>query len=414
MHPLPLDQTISAVANLNACKLTGSGLQRQSTLPPRYRTKSYEDNFDVDTLWYDTIQVGHRLQLVCPKLNNLASAVRSARWWIDGKPVHLQHIRFRRDYDIIELKASSHKAQKLTIEIDSWSGHSNIAQIQSQIFAGLNTVVMTNKNNKLRWITDFLRFHIHHHRLEAVILMDNDSTLYSIQDLQDAIHQVDLKTILIVSAPFKYGSYFALNGKLFHVETFLQKALLHITRLRYLSKARAVLNCDIDELAYTPNTTIFDLAIESPLGFVSLSTIWRYSNLIDSDPTCHAAHRFKHIVQADKCNVKWCLAPQSLMGWSFLIWNIHWLEFEHHETTAIRRRFFYYLSRTLNYFSQIISLLLCQRAKFWHCRSTTTGWKSVRKLPPPPEQLVPDRECSAALDAVFSPSDSPGFRPPGL
>ena len=414
MHPDSRDQT-PAVTTLNACTLTGSGLQRQSRLPPRHRPKGYEGDFDADTLWYDAIQVGRRLQLICPKLNNLASVVRSARWRIDDKPARLQRIRFCRFHDIVELQASSGQAQKLTIEMESWLGNSSIAQPQPQLFAGLNTVVLMNKNNSLHWIVDFLRFHIYHHRLEGVILMDNGSTLYSLRDLQDAIRPLrGLQQHLIVAAPFKFGPYvpwlekpyLLLNKKLFHVEKFLQTALLNSVHLRYLSKARAVLNCDVDELAYTPKTTIFDLAVKNPLGLACLPTLWRYSNIMDSDPTCHAAHRLKHITRPEPCHAKYCIVPCGLMRWFPLFWNLHWLEFEQHEKSVILQLLSYRLSHALNYFFKLSSLVLCRHAKFWHCRSTTTSWKSGRKLPPPPNQLIPDYECSAALDAVFSSSDS--------
>lgn len=54
MHP---DLTIPAVVTLNACKLTGSGLKRQSKLYPNNQPRDYEAAFDADTLWYDAIQM---------------------------------------------------------------------------------------------------------------------------------------------------------------------------------------------------------------------------------------------------------------------------------------------------------------------------------------------------------------------
>ena len=68
----------------------------------------------------------------------------------------------------------------------------DVAQPQPQFFAGLNTVVVMNKNNNLRWISDFLRFHIHHHRLEGMVMMDNDSTSYDLKELEDVIYSTGL------------------------------------------------------------------------------------------------------------------------------------------------------------------------------------------------------------------------------
>ena len=406
-----------AVVTVNACKLTGSGLQRQSKLPPRHRPKGYEEGFDADTLWYDAIQKGYQLYLMCPKLNNLASKIRSARWWVNERQVDFQRIRFYRFHDVVELQLPIHmQAQTLTVEIDSWLGSSNVAQPQPQLFAGLNTVVVMNKNNSLRWVSDFLRFHIHHHRLEGVIIMDNNSTSYDLADLEDTICSTGLRQYLIISAPFKFGPYFPqlekpyllFNGEIFYAEKHLQTALLNSVQLRYLFKARAVLNCDIDELAYTPKTTIFDLAVSSPLGLVSLPVIWRYSNPVNSDPTQHAAHRLKHFaLTCEPCHAKWCVNPSGLINRFPLSWNLHWLELEQHERSTVLMFLSYRISHALNYIFKNVSLLLCRHAKFWHCRSTTTGWKSGRKSTPPITQLIPDPECEAALNAVFSSSDSP-------
>lgn len=186
-----------AVVTVNACKLTGSGLQRQSKLPPAERPKGYEEGFDADTLWYDAIQKRSRLYLMCPKLNNLVSKVRSARWWVDERQVDFQRIRFYRFHDVVELQLPTHmQARTLTIEIDSWLGLSHIAQPQPQFLKGLNTVVVMNKNNSLRWIADFLRFHIYHHKLEAMIIIDNNSAFYDLEDLEDKISSNWSSTIL--------------------------------------------------------------------------------------------------------------------------------------------------------------------------------------------------------------------------
>ena len=409
------DATLPAVAALNVCTLKGSGLKRDSKLDPRDRPQGYEESFDAYTLWYDAIQIGRRLQLFCPKLNNLAAAVRSARWTIDDKPAYLRRIRFCRFHDTIELiQVHPQSAQQLTVSIGSWSGHSKIASPQPELFAGCNTAIVMNKNNHLDWIADFLRFHIYHHKLESAIFMDNGSTLYDLQDLQDTICQADLQTALIISVPLKFGPRFAqlekpymiLRGKIFNPEKYLQTALLNIVRLRYLSQARAVLNCDIDELAYTPTTTIFDLAVRNPLGIASLAAVWRYSSPTSNDPTRHACHHFKHRVLSEPCHAKYCIVPSGIMSWFPLFWNLHWLELEQHENHVILSYLSYRFNHALNHLFKISSLLLCPGGKFWHCRSTTTGWKSYRKAALPPDKLTPDTELQAALDVVFRSPES--------
>ena len=403
------------VATLNACTLTGSGLKRESKLHLRHRPEGYEEDFDSNTLWYDAIQTDHGVQLICPKLNNLASAIRSARWTIDEEQVHLRRIHFCRFHDTIEvMSARPKRRERISIQIGSWFGYSNIAQPESRIFSKRNTVFLMNKNNHLSWITSFIRFHIYHHGLEAIVLIDNSSTLYNLQDLQDAICKTDLRVALIIPAPFRFGPrikqlekpYLVLDGQIFYVEQYLQTALLNIARLRYLSKARAVLQCDIDELAYTPRTTIFDLAVKNPFGIASMAAIWRYSNPMDKDPTRHSAHRFRHVTISELCHAKYCIVPSGIISHFPLFWNLHWLELEQHENSLILSLLSYRFNHALNYLFKISSLLFCPQGKFWHCRSTTTGWTGFRKANPSQGQLIVDPELCTALDAVFSPLDS--------
>ncbi len=399
----PPDVTIPAVVTLNACKLTGSGLKRQSKLYPNNQPRDYEAAFDADTLWYDAIQMrGGAVQLICPKLNNLTSSVRSAKWWIDERPTSLIRIRFYHRYDVIFLRASSWRVKQVTVMIGSWRGQSNVAQPQLQLFAGLNTVLTIQKNNRLDWITDFLRYHTHHHGLQGAILMDNGSTLYSPQSLQEILCQASLEATLVVSAPFKYGPHVQRLKKAVYEEKYLQCALLNIVRLRYLSKARAVLNCDIDELAHTPKTTVFDLCVRNPLSFVVLPCIWRYSHPMDPDPTRQAVHRFRHSSFLPELqHVKYCIAPKGPTSWLLWCWDIHWLSFPELGNSLVLRLFgYHYVNRIINYIFKRVSLIFYRQHTLRHCFSTSTGWKADRRQAPSNE-LILDIEWSAALDAVF-------------
>ena len=397
------DVTIPAVVTLNFCKLTGSGLRRRSKLYPNNPPKDYEAAFDADTLWYDAIQTGNQLQLICPKLNNLTSSVRSAEYWIDNKLTSFLHIRFYYRYDVIFLRASSRRVRQVTIVIGSWRSQTNVAQRQSQLFSGLNTVITTQKDNKLDWIADFLCYYTHHHRLQGAIFMDNGSTLYSPKILHEILRQADLEATLVVSAPFKHGPIAPPVKSGVYREKYLQFALLNIVRLRYLSKARAVLNCDIDELVHTPKTTIFDLAVRNPLGLVVLPVIWRYSHPMDPDPTRQAAHRFKPRSRlAESCNtVKYCIAPKGPTSWLPWCWDAHWLSFPDLGSPLVLRLFaHHYVNRIINYIFKYISFIVYRQHTFRHCFSTTTAWKAHRRQPPS-GGLVLDAEWQTALDAAF-------------
>ena len=407
---MPNAQT-PAVVTLNVCKLTGSGLKRQSKLYPHNQPKNYEVAFDADTLWYDAIQIGDQLQLICPKLNNLTSSVRAAKWWIDERPTRLIRIRFYHRYDVIFLRASSRRVQQVSVVMGLWRGQASVAQPRPHLFAGLNTVITTQKNNRLDWIADFLRYYIYHHRLQGAILMDNGSTLYSPQNLYETLRYAGgwqgLKQTLVVAAPFRYGPHVPGLKNAVYEEQYLQCALLNIVRLRYLSEARAVLNCDIDEMAHTPKTTCFDLSVRSPWGFVVLPVVWRYSHPTDPDPTRQAVHRFRHSTFLPELqSVKYCIAPKGPTSWLSWCWDNHWLSFPELGNSHVLRLFTYHcINRIVNYIFKRISLIFYRQHTLRHCFSTSTGWKSHRRQAPSKE-LILDTEWQAALDAAFSPSDS--------
>ncbi len=396
------DVTVPDVVTLNSCKLTGSGLKRRSRLYPKNQPNDYEAAFDADTLWYDVIQVGGQLQLICPKLNNLTSSVRSAKYWIDERPTSLLRICFYHRYDVIFLRASSRQVKQVTVVIGSWRGQANVTQHQPQFFSGLNTVIAIQKNNKLDWIADFLRYHTHHHGLQGAIFMDNGSTLYSPEILHETLRQANLEATLIVSAPFKYGPHAQWLKNAIYEEKYLQCAFMNIVRLRYLSKARAVLNCDIDELVHTPKTTIFDLAVRNPLGLVVLPVIWRYSHPMDPDPTRQATHRFRHFSFLPELqSVKYCIAPEGPTSWLPWCWDTHWLSFPELGNSFILRLFTYHcINRVINYMFKHISLFFYKKYTLRHCFSTSTAWKAHRRQAPT-SGLILDAEWQAALDTVF-------------
>ncbi|MGY9045614.1 MAG: hypothetical protein ACKVKF_00720, partial [Rhodobacterales bacterium] len=135
-----------------------------------------------------------------------------------------------------------------------------------------------------------------------------------------------------------------------NTELFLQTCALNAVRMRYLSSARAVLSCDIDELIISRGPdTVFQSAAESWFGYKRFEGVWRYARPSDEDVVRHSDHTLSNPAKK-ACPPKWCLRPDGPL--KDLQWRSHELE-GFHLNWVFRTKTFYYL----------------------HCFDITTGWK---------------------------------------
>ena len=61
---------------INSTDIGTSSIRRLSRIPDDFKPDDFEDKFDATTLWYDAIQDGSFIFLVCPRLNNLTENIR--------------------------------------------------------------------------------------------------------------------------------------------------------------------------------------------------------------------------------------------------------------------------------------------------------------------------------------------------
>jgi hypothetical protein len=92
---------------------------------------------------------------------------------------------------------------------------------------------------------------------------------------------------------------------------FLHMTMVELGRRRLMSQARAVLNVDIDELAYSrTGESIFDATVNSPQGYVRMDGRWAFANPApEGSFPRHADHMFVRSDGRPKCNRKYCVAP---------------------------------------------------------------------------------------------------------
>ncbi|SFA86195.1 hypothetical protein SAMN05421688_1255 [Poseidonocella pacifica] len=352
------------VDELASCDIGPSGLLRISGIKERYQRPGYLEALDRTTLWYDALATDKSTILICPKLRNLEAPLRTGVA-VDGERVWPRIKRFAR-HDIVTLPRAG---REVSVTIEGQRFASAVSAPGRDLFRGSNAALFISKDNDLGWIDEYIRYHRHFHDLQSLVVIDNASTAYSAQDLSDCLRDAGLRASVVLRAPFLYGP----RGRrpFARTEKFLQTAMFNLVRLRYLAEARGVLSSDIDELLHTPGVRIFD-HVQRGAGFVVLPKAWRYTEA--TGPAPQSAHRFKRDDSRDHAP-KWAIRPTGPMG--RFSWDTHRLE-DFPANGLFRRRF----------------------GLFWHCHSTTTGWKEHR-LGGKARALVPDPEMTAALGAVF-------------
>ncbi|WP_116134276.1 hypothetical protein [Tropicimonas sp. IMCC34043] len=346
-----MDLADFSIAALNSLSVEGSGLARRAIVPPAAQGEGFDEAYDRTTLWYDALAQDGRVLLICPKLLNLRTLINDGNLKLDGVPSPIRRVRHFRRHDIVELKAA-HPPARIETSAGRWTGGSGVSPDQTALFAGLNASLHISRNNRLDWIADWARFHIGEHGLQAMLIMDNGSDAYPPEAILEALIPTGLQRAVVLKVPQSYGPVRTKAGG--GGAKFLQPAMLNLARLRFLARARAVLNADLDELVWSAGGSIFDAAVDSPLGLVPFAGEWRQPGPEAEPPWCHAQHDHTR-PGARPCPPKYCLRPGGWLGRGG--WDVHRPEMPLSALWPRRRDFGY-----------------------WHCRAITTNWKSYNRL----------------------------------
>lgn len=346
---------------------------RDHVRPANRRSEHYLARYDRTTLFYDAVWLPdrHAHLITAPRFLNLWAPFREGLR-IDGQPVRRVRRRTWLRCEQVEIPGPE---DALSL---NWHGATHpipSRHAETAGFAGANALVAVNLNNALDWIADWAAFYAQCHGANAVVLFDNGSDAYTPQDIVDRLVAVPgLRRVRVFSAPYPYGP--ADHSRKLEVSPrFFQTAMLNIAKRDALARARAVLNVDIDEICFSASgTSVFDAAVRHPLGMVTIPGSWVYPAPGTTGPVGHRAHRFRNQPD-DRCNQKWCQAPQGAFGRMFG-WAVHRVD-------------------------EVFQNLVTRQSdiRLVHCKATSTGWKAGRfDLPP---ALREDPELSALMAQAF-------------
>lgn len=350
------------------------GVLRDHVRKPDRRSEHYLERFDRTTLYYDCVYLESQRSYLftAPRFLNLWKPFRQGLR-VNGHKAKAVRCRKWLRCEQVQIRAPR---GSLTLE---WQGEMRKVAFRDDVidcFSGLNCLLAVNKNNKLDWIADWAAYYARAHGAEAVVIFDNGSTDYTVEDLSARLAEVPgLARSAVYSAAYPYGPNDR-SRKLEISPRFFQTSMLNIARRDALARARAVLSVDIDEIGRKSDPEgpgIFDLAVRNPVGMATLNGVWVYPGPGTEGPVGQAAHVYRQVPDRP-CNRKWCLKPGGILdrfGWTV-----------HHIGGPLQDMF-----------------TNQNKVQLLHCRGTSTGWKANRFALP--EALERDADLDRFMRAQF-------------
>ena len=178
-------------------------------LPPRpaeFRQPHYLDVFDSTTIFYDVFRSERdgKIIAVGPPLLNLQSTFSRTVISAAGRPCEVQQFTLDRCARW-EISAES-CVDSLSLDGELGSKNLEVGTQCSSLFEGHRVLLTVSKDNKIGWMQDWVQFYVREHGATAVVIYDNASTLYSLEELHEALVNVnDELTIAVVSWPFPWA-----------------------------------------------------------------------------------------------------------------------------------------------------------------------------------------------------------------
>jgi tetratricopeptide (TPR) repeat protein len=295
-----------------------SPVVRHHPRPDAVRHADFEDKFDPLTVFYDCfwLEAGRRIVLLGPPLLNLEADLElNFRSFPGGESCSSRRVSgFHMDLTYVDVPAG-------TNALHVWSRAADVYLVPQpnlqDLFLHRRVVTTLSKDNEPAWIRDWATYYNRAHGCDGVLIYDNASTRYSVQELQDALGSLkDMQTI-VLSWPFRYGLFDGRDPISFGIWDWhpCQNAMLEHARRRFLDTARSVLNVDVDELVLTTGgESVFEMVEESSTGHVRMDGLWveNYPMHVPSKRAAPPRHKDFYHVRAGRrigCEEKWAVVP---------------------------------------------------------------------------------------------------------
>ncbi len=355
-------------------------MRRQPRAPGRLRPSDFHDRYEARALFYDCFRHadGQRILLVGPPPMNLMPKFATAKFSTEtGVPLTAG---FHRSLSTMITELSGAGAAATSTVAVALGGHEFTLPVEpnsSAALSGKRILFSMNRDNDLAWIREWATFHARLHGTDAVVLFDNGSTRYGVDELIDTLSSVEgLTHIAVPSWPYSFGPIDPAVKIDPYWSRFLQIASMSVVLRRYGADAFGLLDCDIDELAGTHSgRSIYDLAQASRGGLVVFQGRW-----IEAVPPGAVSHGDYRMRLADSeaalsGQKKWALDARR--RWVRNL-DVH--------------PYWHFIARR-----PLLAKSTPTDALYWHFKGINTGWKDERNAAPGSGVIVEDAELAAAF-----------------
>lgn len=310
-----LSSALKMVVRTSPVILPQVGIRRVSPRPPDLRQAGYERLFDDRTLFYDSIRNHEGITLVGPPLLNLEDTLSQATFNHGNGPMDAVNVLHLDRTTVVELKSSLPGLETLSLRSPQINISTPVMPNYSDIFSSRHVLITKSKNNDLRWISDWVKFHVDTQGIDAVLLYDNGSNAYGPEDVLEAIAIPGIETAIVVDWPFKFGpqggNWDGMRGMPWDSD-FCEYGIMEHARRKFLNQAEGVLNADIDELVITEGgSTVFETLNEIGAGAISYTGRW-IESVNQSGSGDSYADYFHYDERRSPTTAKWAIAPKRI------------------------------------------------------------------------------------------------------
>lgn len=202
---------------------------------------TYDEIFDFDTLFADAVQLGDgRVLLIGPPLYELRKHLKFS----DGIRSLPHEILSLDKVDIVLVETSASKIWCTDLEIE--------VEHISNDFDGVGCITTMQKNEPIHWIKDWIEYYNKEHGVKGFCIYDNNSTDYTVEELQAALDDNDLDVIVkVVNWNMPKGP----NTPAWDSD-FSRYVMFEHFKYKYAWCARYALNHDVDELLMMKEGTL--------------------------------------------------------------------------------------------------------------------------------------------------------------
>lgn len=339
-----IDSSVNII-NVNPIILPlDSDLKRSMPRPVELRQQGYSDNFDFNTLAYDVfLSEGKIIFSGPPSINlGLESYFYTDSFKIDGQNISLNDLNVELG-DRVQYNSINYSKKDVTNiqwKIDDKEIQQDVNQDYLRIFKDKNVLLTKSKNNKLDWIRDWVVFYKKTHNIDVVILYNNNSDIYSIEEMRDFLLNQNLGVdIYLINWSFPFGP--AGKDGLWDSD-FCEYGIFEHAKRRFLKYANGVLNVDLDEYVFSVNDESIFLKLDQQ-AYVTFRGHWISPVLYDINKETSIKNLFYREKNTVECHYKWCISPTKIND--AVQWKTHFIE----GFTAVKdNNLYYYHYKAIN------------------------------------------------------------------